>query len=356
MSKMREETVLPPERHLYQCKGLQGGVDMNSKIFNFVVFIVLLAFLPLYLCCGHAFGESNESGNFLAAEDWDIGTSPADWPKCNGAAWHGWLPKDYDCSPAGGEPYANGGNSTLDTNIYYSPPRSLKVTRDIGTKDVTDLRFTISPEQTKVHVRMYLYFGSNFQTCPGEQIIHFFLFNSSVSGNNFGVDIWSWTDKRSYDNGIWPPTCGTGGGGRMYWGFHSYHDCRSGTSCGSTWEDMKGPSNPNDCWRVEQHTNQWYCFEWMWDITNKNVKMWIDEELKIDRTMCECQFSCINKIYFSGWNSCASCCEATSHTFWVDNIVIDNKYIGPIGGVTYTTTTTVDTNPPAPPTNLRLVE
>jgi len=309
-------------------EGFMGG-EMKKIFISISIFLMLFC-----LCHEKTFGESNEVGDFIIAEDWDVGTPPANWPECRGVSWHGWTPKDYDCSPAEGEPYANGGNSDLVTDVYYTPPRSLRVIRDKGTKDVTDLMISVSPPQPKVHVRLYMRFDSNWGTLVGEQIVHFMLFNSSRSGANFGMDIWAYTDKRQ-----WPPICGHDSSGNAVWGFHSYHDCQSGTNCGSTWEDIKGPATSATCWQVPDHLNQWYCFEWMWDIPNKKVKMWIDGVLKIDRTMCECSYNTINKIYLEGWNSCGGCVEATAHTFWVDNIVVDDEYIGLLGEIPVTTTT-----------------
>ncbi len=77
----------------------------------------------------------------------------------------------------------------------------------------------------------------------------------------------------------------------------------------------------------------------MWDLENHEAKMWIDGDLKIDRTIYVCNHSSINRVILSMWNSCRSC-RTRAHDVFIDNIVVSDQYIGPIGGMD---------NPPGPP-------
>ena len=280
---------------------------------------------------------SNEPGDYLAAEDWDIGTPTSGFPDCGGPSWHGWECKNYDCD--------HDYQSELSTTIYYTPPRSYHQIRVQGQADTVDLIYTLPSPQTKIHLRMYIYFGQSFQNAhagSNEEIIHFVFFNTANSGVNFSVDIWNYTDQ-PYDSNNYCPSGGDNGG--IHFGFHTYHDDCVG-DCSSN-ETMKGPAgnqSPN-CWNIKDHLEEWHCYEFMWDFNTHTAKWWIDGNLKMERTpICACNHSSINKIILSGWNSCTSCRNHYEADFYIDNIVIDNKYIGPY----------VPSGAPARPSNLRI--
>jgi hypothetical protein len=302
--------------------------------------MILVGFAVLATWVSQASGECNsESGAWIECMDFDGSGAPAEWPECGGASWQGWTPKGYDC---GGDGILNGGNSSLDTLRYYSAPRSLKVVRDAGTHDVTDVSFSF-PEQKKVHIRMYVYFDSNFANAHDpsyeEEYIHFFFFNTARAGVNFGVDIINYTDA---EGGVWPPVC-LGANDEIHFGFHSYNNDYQdpGGTCTDK-EVVWGPTDASDCWNIKAHLNEWYCVEWMWDLEGHQVKFWVDGSLKITRDMYECLHSSISTVIISGWNSRNYGDEAT---FWVDNIVISSDYIGPLGSSDV---------PPGIPGNLRV--
>ena len=295
---------------------------MRLRILYFITIVFLTIFLINYLYYRQAGAESNETGDYLVAEDWDIGTPPSNWPICGGSSWHGWVPKNFDCQ---------WGDAELSTAIRYTEPRSLHLIRPAGDYDALSVNYTFSPNP-KIHVRMYLYFGSGFQNSNvngAEDCMHLLFFNSAVAFTGFGIDLRVYSDQYHQ----WPPTCNVQERS-LYFTFHTSHNCSGG-------EDCYGPSNATDCWNILDHLEEWFCWEIMWDLSTNTAKMWINGDLKIDRTICSTNYSSINKVFLTIWNSTQI---GYMHDVYMDNIVISDDYIGPYA----------PSGAPARPSNLRI--
>jgi len=290
----------------------------------------------IYFCCNRSFAESGEIGRngFIIEENWDLGPPPAGFPACQGTSWHGWKPKEYDCQW--------GRESELSIHNSFTPPRSLHQVRSAGEHGTMDIAYILPSTQTRVHIRMYVYFGASFQNAHSyageEELIHFIFFNTAVAGGNFGVDIYNYTDYQPLQ---WPPVCETGSG--LFFAFHSYYN----TPNGQKKQDGYGPTEPRNCWNIKKHLEEWHCYEFMWDLRYHKVGMWVDGVQIVDRMMYTSNHSSINKIIISGWNSCGVC-VSDMHDFYIDNIVMSDRYIGPLPS-------TIKRTSPASPNNLRII-
>lgn len=280
--------------------------QMIIFIFGVVGFYVFLSAISMV----KATAESRETGNFIAAEDWDIGTPPANWPSCGGPAWHGWTPKNYDCQ---------WGSSALSNSLTFTQNRSFYNQRPAGDSGSMDIKYAFTP-RNRVYVRMYLNFGSsmlNSNVNQAEDIIHFLFFNTAIASTGFGVDLRVFSDQYRQ----WPPTCNSSNKS-LYFTFHTSHNCNGG-------EDCYGSSNDSNCFNILEHLEEWFSWEIMWDMRNRNAKMWINGDLIIDRQICSTNYSSISNVILSLWNSTAT---SYMHDVYIDNIVISDQYIGPIGG------------------------
>ena len=255
----------------------------------------------------------SEHPEWITCEDWDSDTPPSGWPECAGASWNGWTPKDYDCE--------FGTESGFSDHVFASTPRSYHQVRSVGDAGVMDLSYSFAPQQ-KIHLAMNLLFSESFVDGE-EELVHFIFFNTARAWVNFGIDLWLYTD---YQPEQWPPLC-VGPGG-LFFGFHSYHNTPDGTEN----QDGYGPTSLENCWNIGSHENEWHHVEFMWDLENNRVRMWIDGDLKTDRTMYSSNHDFIDLIILSGWNSCYGCGADDSQDFYVDDIVISTERIGYSGG------------------------
>jgi hypothetical protein len=281
--------------------------EKNLGSLTVIVFFVILG----YVFCTSA-AESSVGKNFLMAENWDTGSPPADWPSCKGASWNGWKPKDYDCDLP-----ALGG---LSSKIFYTPPRSLHIGRADGAKTSMDFSYDFTPVR-KVHLRMYLYFDHSFANTNGrEDQCHFILFNFTRAFTGMGVDLRRYSDQ--YNS--WPPICNPENRHKLFFTLRSTANCGTGGHSGG--EDAYGSSSASKCWNILDNLGKWILFEVMWDLPGKRGKIWVDEDLIIDREICQTNVNDISKVHLMLWDST----NTTQHDVYIDNIVISESYIGPM--------------------------
>lgn len=156
------------------------------------------------------------------------------------------------------------------------------------------------------------------------------------------------------------------------------HSCSSNYSAEFLAKEQGSPG-PWDGDHVHGNTNggnirlesdRWYCFEWAYSHSSgKYFKVWIDGVLRLNYDESTSSHGTtpswnglpLNMIHLGGLMNYGS---YQTQSMYVDDIIISNSYIGPIGGQPPTTTTsilsitttTIDTTSPAPPTGLRIVE
>ena len=287
----------------------------------FLIFIlVVLFFIP------NAYADSNETsqGHWIEAMDFDGSSPPAGFPDCNGSSWQSWSPKDYDCD-------RSPGSDSLDTVTYRTSPRSWRLRKESGDFETTGLQFSISPAVTKLHVRFYTYFTTDWNACNqdsncGDEYIHYIFLNTARAGVNFGVDILSCTDEKP-----WDIKCRDVSNSDTVLGFHSY---ASGPGENDEWQ--KGPDDAGDCKYIEDDLmGGWHAIEWMFDLTNELRSLWIDGTFQYTITMTEGNHSSINWIFITYYLD-NSDCNTSDVSGYIDNIVLATDYIGLIDEVDVT--------------------
>ncbi len=251
---------------------------------------------------------------WIMCEDWDSENPPAsDWPECNGGSWNGWTPRGWDCHGPGAD--------ILDTTIKHSGTRSWLQRKRTTDYQSTGLQLDI-PAVSKIHARMYIYFTdtwNNANKVEGDRdaYIHFIFWDSAVAYSGFGVDVLSRTDEKP-----WNIICGDAGGGTTVFAFHSSH-------AGDGDDEWQiGSNSPEDCWFIEQHLNEWHCYEWMFDLDNDKRKLWIDGDLRMDRDMVESAWDYIDWMFMVLYMNSDAVNDEIKVYF--DDIVLSTEYIGPI--------------------------
>lgn len=277
--------------------------------------ILLLLLIPAILLADS--DETNQS-HWIEAMDFDGSSPPANWPECNGASWQGWSGKIWDCTPSPGD------DVLVTDRTYNSSARALKLSKSATDYETTGIQFDISPAVSKLHIRYYIYFDSSWNACEtnnnSDNYIHHIFLNTAVAGDNFGVDIFEFTDNYPYD-----PICNSDQ--TTVFAFHSYD---AGPSGGQEWG--VGPTDVGDCLFIEDSLiGGWHLVEHMFDLDNDLRKTWIDGVLKTSRTVTEFSFSEIDWIFFTFYLD-NSQCDDDEVNVWVDNLVLATDYIGAIGG------------------------
>lgn len=228
---------------------------------RFYIFILLMALIPFYA-----------NGTILMSENWDSGTPDANWPcksssDCTYLTFDGWQSLRYYCSS-----YPTWGNSTtLDTDIKYSGTRSLKMVRTAGQSDSCPIQKTFT-STSKIYVSMYLYFPSStwaswdISAEAGNAGEHFMFLNNAMSGSTQRtlVDI---MDFEAYSPGT---------GGLPYCWSNVSNQAYFWPKRGADGNPSYNDSSRDDCWRIDQHTNAWHKFTWMFDATNNKYALWRD--------------------------------------------------------------------------------
>jgi hypothetical protein len=282
-------------------------------------FILLAVFVPSFILLSASASASCPSDwqsshpEWIVCEDWDIGTLPSStWPDCGGPSWRGWTPKECTDGP---------GESNVVSNIAYSGTRSFRATRPAGANAATDLYYSFSAEP-RIYLAAYMYLPADYanpDNC-GEDLIHFIFANSARSYTGPVIDLFSYTD---YQPDSWPPLCAEPWA--IYVGFSNPSRSHS-----------MGAGDISGCFNLRANTGAWHHYEFMWDLPNQNVKMWVDGVLKIDRAQDQ-GWSAIDLIIISGWSSSQdSSCLAKRNDFYFDDVIISTERIGYSGGTTHT--------------------
>jgi hypothetical protein len=147
----------------------------------------------------------------------------------------------------------------------------LKMVRTAGDDDACPIQRTFT-SSAKIYVSMRLYFPSTIwgtwdvSAEAGNAGEHFFFLNSAVAGNvtRTLIDI---ADHEAYVPGT--------GGVPYCWANvtnQTYFQGRRGADGNPPYDD----SSRDDCWRIDQHTNTWVKFTWMFDATNSKYALWRD--------------------------------------------------------------------------------
>jgi hypothetical protein len=265
------------------------------------------------------------SAAVIISENWDSGTPPTCWPdksvpsSCCPTPFNGWYGRSWDCSDPGGR---TGG---LTTSVYHSPPRSLYISRDAGGSGYgTHVWYKDwGTHLTRVYFRAYFYFPNNWNSWDtasgcGESLEHWIYFNSAVRG---GVGAYI----NIYDCSEWPtsgnPHCMNG----------SYIIGRGGDDSRFNYD-----AHFKDCWKIQDNLNRWVSIEVMLDQTNQKYAAWVDGVQMVGsggqgisqaiNSSSGDFFGIIITSFRSGGGGSFPITE-----FYVDDIVISDEYIGPIG-------------------------
>jgi len=283
------------------------------------IFLILLMFVVVV---GLVSADSNEISqpHWIEAMDFDGSSPPAGFPDCSGSSWQDWAPKDYDCG-------VSPGSDSLDATTYKTSPRSWRLRKEAGDYESTGLHFAISPAVTKLHVRYYVYFTTDWNACNqdtncGDEYIHHLFLNSARAGVNFGADIFSCTDEKPYN-----VICRDAVNSDTVFGFHSY---AAGPSRNDEWQ--KGPDTSAGCVYIEDDLmGSWHAVEWMFDLDNELRTFWLDGDEKYTISMTEGNHFSINWIFLTLYLD-NSDCRNSDVSVYIDNIVLATEYIGPLNG------------------------
>ena len=167
-------------------------------------FVIISLFFAIVIYATGAFADSasEDCSGRIECMDFDVGTPPANFGQpCSGVSWQGWGPRTYDCS------YGAGGFST---DIYYSAPRSWRMTKPANQAEVWSINYAWGTQGNaanpdKIHIRFYAYFDAGWRNfgvygAPGDgDNAHFVYLNSALRGQHTLFDITTHIDKvRSY--------------------------------------------------------------------------------------------------------------------------------------------------------------
>lgn len=241
-------------------------------------------------------GVSSETGNYLFAEDWDSGTPPngGAWPSDRSATWNGWKPSDYGCGPSG----------SIVTGIAHSGNRSLKKVTD-SNDCIVDLMHPISPAQSALYIRFYLYLGPGSATkIMNNPWGSHLLFLNTASTAEIALDFRPCTDS-NYKN------CNG-----LFIAPHSYDP--------EVWFAETQGGTPFDWTKNEQ---KWVLVEWFVDLAGNKTKLWINEQLRVDANVTW-NASSASSFFISGFTPKNS----GGVEYYFDDIVVSKSYIGPRGG------------------------
>jgi len=276
---------------------------------KFVIVFLMVFFSVLF------FAHSSWAATFFQ-ENWDSGTPDACWPcktESCGSSFNGWRQSTDALVPLAG----------LSTAQNHSGTRSFYQYRAPGLPYGCDINHVLStPYPTTIYLRFYLYMTSNWNTSETNNAswMHWIFTNSARSSTGFRINMV--TD-------------------------HEWGPCPQGAVCilpegdgGVQWWNTSWPAGIN----LKSIIGTWTCFEYKMQISGSNVILteWINGiQTRGPITGPGQNTSSFNNIIFSGW-------ENTGANFtgdhYIDDIVVSDSYIGPIGGG--------DTQSPTAPMNL----
>lgn len=284
---------------------------------------IIIQILLLMIC-------ANVHATIFINENWDSGTPPTYWP-CTSqgncpSAFNGWAPQSYSCidvSDAGAR------LSGLSSSIYYSYPRSYHQVRNAGEINTCDIWHAISGGPTKIYIRFYVYFPSSWTgyDVPNlSPMTHFIFLDTAYSMTGLR---WNFTDHVSHE---WAYECPGASGGEMFWAIQDYDQ-----------EGQHGTA-PLPCYDFSLHTQEWICIEVMADAANDLYAMWINGTQYVgsggNGVSSRITPSSFNSIAVSGYSNLG---ESWSGDFYIDDMVVSDEYIGPLGVTTTTTSVAADT-------------
>jgi hypothetical protein len=268
---------------------------------KWTLILIAGALLAMFAGNASAYDCSNPDPDWILCENWDIGTPPANFPcyesECgNDHTWRGWYEGDTSHQEEG---RATG----LSTSITHSGIRSMHVVRLAGEERSKDLYHTISPSPSKVYIRWYQYFSSNWNSfgTQGSEFIHMIFTNSARSGTGWRINL------RHHVGNDYPYTCEGG----MFMAFQDN-------------SNELGPWS-GGCFNIKSHLNEWIAFEVMADTASNRISFWINGQQYLNNVPMSISQSNFNTIILSGWSS-----SKTFYTgdYYIDDIVVSNSYVG----------------------------
>jgi len=188
---------------------------------------------------------------------------------------------------------------------------------------------------TKFYFRFYLY----WPTIPNSTLFMYGdgLTDTSMHFIGFSTFI---LDVHGYGNGNCP--------GWGYYGNCAVSGC--GNTTGAYFLLMESGSTlhyQDDCFNLQDHFDEWICFEWMLDFQNDKVAKWVNGVQTIgtggngvDCPLSATSLGSTDSFKFYSTRSGADQITDCANTYYIDNIAIGNSYIGLAGGG--------DTTPPVP--------
>lgn len=307
---------------------------MQSDNLKLKTIFIIVIFFAVFLL------PKISSATIFISENWDTGTPPAGWPcknfpaNCASLTFNGWYAGTWYCSQGWGT------DCGLDANTYHTAPYSFKMSRLANQSDACPIMKDIpEPHPAKVYIRMYLYFPNtewgawDHSAVAGDANEHFMFLNSAIAGGGRAV-----IDIKDYESqSPWPPYCWVNVPNQAYFfGF--------GGADGQT--DF-GRATVDDCYRLDLNTDKWISFEWMFDTANDKYALWrdgvqvvgtggngVDQEMGAQTDW----FRLILDMFRSGNID-------DSAKVYIDDIVVSDSYIGPMG-------VPPDTTPPQAPTGV----
>jgi hypothetical protein len=271
----------------------------------------------------------------LISENWDSGTPPACWPckqtPCT-STFNGW-----DGDPPG----ELGGTGTIPeaglvTDIYHSAPRSFRQFKRTSGNDACNISIAIPGNPTVLHLRFYIYFTTDWNSYGnGSGLVHWIFTNTAQSQTGFRFNIYEnseWDVCPSGDACVLPQ----GSGGNNEWYFTS-------------------KVNPDWPAGIDLKTliGRWTCIEYRMEISGSNVILteWIDgvNVRGGPFTGPGSDHGYFDLLIISAYMNNPI---ASNISYYLDDIVLADSYIGPMGGDTTPPTVTAFTITPTTYTSL----
>jgi hypothetical protein len=300
--------------------------NYNQKLKTILIFLTI--FFGVLFFAKFSLAACSEPGSYIFCEDFDN--------NFNHSNWQDWQYVGTWCTPYTGTNPATDceGLSSVD---YRSTPYSIRYTVEAGKEGGwgamgPKLSFPQQSASSWTYVRWYQKWcqGTNKfsfvdQLVPQEKGFYF-----SGGGSTYA---WKFQVR-----GTWRIP-GYDSDGHNHFGFHSY----VGGEKFATWTNHDAPypeDHADDC--------EWHYYEIGVQPSTKSLKLWIDGVLKV--SWINSDFVEDSAIQPSGlwiplqygWPGAES---PKTQSFFIDNIVVSNSYIGPLDLAS-------DTTPPSPPSGV----
>ena len=282
---------------------------------NHVLVKILVILTFLLLPALSAFAEN--CSNHIYCEDFDNNFAHSNWAD--------WSSIGRYCQPYSGTNPATDceGQSSQD---YHSAPYSLRYTVEIGENDGgwPQLNFPQQSASAWTYVRWYQKLETGYQL--GSQLKGISMMGAGGTGF-----LWKFQIRQTYDIPAYLFD------EHWHFGFHSY--------LGG--EKFTGIHNPH----AEEVIGAWHCYEVGVQPSTKSLKLWIDGVLKANWTnsaFVEDATLGPNKLNVScyyGYDADGARSPKTQ-SYYIDNLVISNHYIGPRGDIPSI----------SPPTGLKIIQ